>query len=86
MACNSPELHAILIVSCSVFNSSKDGPFNQTLAYLWSFLNITAHVSIIFCNFAVKQQKSIMAKLNGIRVVLAERVGIGKAFDNLSIG
>ena len=37
------------------------------------FLSISAFVSIIFCNFAVKQQKSIMAKLNRIRVVLAER-------------
>ena len=32
------------------------------------FLSISAFVSIIFCNFAVKQQKSIMAKLNRIRV------------------
>ena len=52
---------------------SKDWPFNQHLAHLWSFLSISAFVSIIFCNFAVKQQKSIMAKLNRIRVVLAER-------------
>ena len=56
-----------------VINSSKDWPINQILAYLWSFLSISACVSIIFCNFAVKQQKSIMAKLNRIRVVLAER-------------
>ena len=34
---------------------------------------MSAFVSINFCNFAVKQQKSIMAKLNRIRVVLAER-------------
>ena len=32
------------------------------------FLSISAFVSINFCNFAVKQQKSIMAKLNRIRV------------------
>ena len=57
----------------SVLYSSKDWSFNQNLAYLWSFLSISAFVSIIFCNFAVKQQKSIMAKLNRIRVVLAER-------------
>ena len=56
-----------------VINSSKDWSFNQNLAYLWSFLSISAFVSINFCNFAVKQQKSIMAKLNRIRVVLAER-------------
>ena len=43
------------------------------MAHLWSFLSILAFVSIIFCNFAVKQQKSIMAKFNRIRVVLAER-------------
>ena len=47
--------------------------FIQIFAYLWSFLSISAFVSIIFCNFAVKQQKSIMAKLNRIRVVIAER-------------
>ncbi len=41
--------------------------------YLWSFLSISAFVSIIFRIFAIKQQKSIMAKLNRIRVVLAER-------------
>ena len=50
--------------------SSKDWSFNQILAYLCSLLSISAFVSIIFCNFAVKQQKSIMAKLNRIRVVL----------------
>ena len=49
--------------------SSKDWSFNQVLAYLWCFLSISAFVSINFCNFAVKQQKSIMAKLNRIRVV-----------------
>ena len=56
-----------------VIYSSKDWPFNQILAHLWSFLSISAFVSINFCNFAAKQQKSIMAKLNRIRVVLAER-------------
>ena len=56
-----------------VMYSSKDWSFNQILAHLWSFLSISAFVSIIFCNFAVKQQKSIMAKFNRIRVVLAER-------------
>ena len=35
---------------------SKDWPFNQILACLWSFLSISAFVSIIICNFAVKQQ------------------------------
>ena len=38
-----------------VLCSSKDWSFNQNLAYLWSFLSISAFVSIIFCNFAVKQ-------------------------------
>ncbi len=52
--------------------SSKDWSFNQILAHLWSFLSRLAFVTINFCNFAVKQQKSIMAKLNRIRVVLAE--------------
>lgn len=36
-------------------------------------MSISAFVSINFCNFAVKQQKSIMAKLKRIRVVLVER-------------
>ena len=45
-----------------VINPSKDWFFNQILAYLWSFLSTSAFVLIIFCNFAVKQQKSIMAK------------------------
>ena len=40
----------------SVLYSSKDWSFNQNLAYLWSFLSISAFVPIIFCNFAVKQQ------------------------------
>jgi DNA-binding XRE family transcriptional regulator len=56
----------------SVLYLSKDWSFNQILAHLWSFLSISAFVTINFCNFAVKQQKSIMAKLNRIRVVLAE--------------
>ena len=56
-----------------VINPSKDWSFSQFLAYLCSFLSILAFVPINFCNFAVKQQKSIMAKLNRIRVVLAER-------------
>ena len=56
-----------------VFNPSKDLSFNQILAYLWSFLSISSFVPINFCNFAIIQQKSIMAKLNRIRVVLAER-------------
>ena len=43
----------------NVMSSSKDWSFNQILAYLWSFLSISAFV--------------IMAKLNRIRVVLAER-------------
>ena len=63
----------IIISMNIVMYLSKDWSFNQILAYLWSFLSISAFVSIIFCNFAVKQQKSIMAKLNRIRVVLAER-------------
>ena len=65
--------HYIIISMNIVMSSSKDWSFNQILAYLWSFLSISAFVSIIFCNFVVKQQKSIMAKLNRIRVVLAER-------------
>ena len=39
-----------------VMSSSKDWSFNQILAHLWSFLSISAFVSIIFCNFAIKQQ------------------------------
>ena len=54
-------------------SSSKDWSFNQIVAYLWNFLSISAFVSIIFCKFAIKQKKSIMAKLNRIRVVIAER-------------
>ena len=34
---------------------SKDWSFNQILAYFWSFLSISAFVSIIICIFAVKQ-------------------------------
>ena len=56
-----------------VMYPSNDWPFCQILAYLCVFLSISAFVPIIFCNFAVKQEKSIMAKLNRIRVVLAER-------------
>ena len=33
--------------------SSKDWSFNQVLAYLRSFLSISAFVSINFCNFVV---------------------------------
>ncbi len=39
-----------------VINPSKDWSFNQILAYLWSFLSISAFVPIIFFNFVVKQQ------------------------------
>ena len=46
----------IIISMNIVIYSSKDWPFNQILACLWSFLSISAFVSIIFCNFAVKQQ------------------------------
>jgi len=46
-----------LIISMNiVMYSSKDWSFNQILAHLWSFLSISAFVSINFCNFAVKQQ------------------------------
>ena len=55
-----------------VMYSSKYWSFNQILAYLWSFLSISAFVLIIFCNFALEQEKTIMAKLNRIRIVLAE--------------
>ena len=43
-----------------VIYSSKDWPFNQILAYLWSFLSISAFVSINFCNFAVKNYQTIV--------------------------
>ena len=56
-----------------VLYPSKDWSFCQIVAYLCIFLSISAFVSIFLCNFAVKQEKSIMAKLNRIRVVLAER-------------
>ena len=46
----------IIISMNIVMSSSKDCSFNQNLAYLWSFLSISAFVSINFCNFAVKQQ------------------------------
>ena len=55
-----------------VMSSSKDWSFNQILAYSWSFLSISAFVSIVFCIFTHKQEKTIMAKLNRIRIVLAE--------------
>ena len=51
------QIHIIIIISMNiVMYLSKDWPFNQILAYLWSFLSISAFVSIIFCNFAIKQQ------------------------------
>ena len=56
-----------------VIYPSKDWPFNQILTYLCSFLSMLAFVLIIICNFAVNQQKSVMPKLNRIRVVFAER-------------
>ena len=46
----------IIISMNIVMYLSKDWSFNQILAYLWSFLSISAFVSINFCNFAVKQQ------------------------------
>ena len=56
-----------------VIYPSNDWPFNQILTYLCSFLSMLAFVLIIICNFAVNQQKSVMPKLNRIRVVFAER-------------
>ena len=51
------QIHIIIIISMNiVMSSSKDWSFNQILAYLWSFLSISAFVSMIFCNFAIKQQ------------------------------
>jgi hypothetical protein len=43
--------------------SPKDWSFNQILACLWSFLSISAFVSINFCNFAVKRQKIYHGKV-----------------------
>jgi len=43
--------------------SPKDWSFNHILACLWSFLSISAFVSISFCNFAVKQQKIYHGKV-----------------------
>ena len=43
-----------------VMSSSKDWSFNQILACLWSFLSISAFVSINFCNFAVKNYQTIV--------------------------
>ena len=45
----------------------------KTLIDWIRLLKNSASITIIFGNFAVKQLKSIMAKLNRIRVVLAER-------------
>ena len=67
-------LYIIISVNIVMY-SSKDWSFNQILAYLYSFFEHIGIFSIIFCNFAVKQQKSIMAKLNRIRIVLAEHAG-----------
>ena len=39
-----------------VMYSSKDWSFDQILAYLWSFLSISAFGSINYCIFAIKQQ------------------------------
>ena len=47
-------LYIIISMNIVVY-SSKDWSFNQILACLWSFLSISAFVSIIFCNFAIKQ-------------------------------
>ena len=50
----------IIISMNIVIYSSKDWPFNQILACLWSFLSISAFVSINFCNFAVKNYQTIV--------------------------
>ena len=55
-----------------VMYPSNDWPFCQILAYLCVFLSISTFIPINFCNLAVKQEKTIMAKLNRIRIVLAE--------------
>ena len=41
----------IIISMNIVMSTSKDWSFIQIFAYLWSFLSISAFVSIIFCNF-----------------------------------
>jgi DNA-binding Xre family transcriptional regulator len=51
----------------------KIGLFINLLRVCFRFLKISAFITIIICKFAVQQEKSIMAKLNRIRVVLAER-------------
>ena len=50
----------IIISMNIVMSSSKDWPFNQILACLWSFLSISAFVSINICNFAVKNYQTIV--------------------------
>ena len=50
----------IIISMNIVIYSSKDWSFNQILACLWSFLSISAFVSINFCNFAVKNYQTIV--------------------------
>ena len=49
------QIHIIISINI-VMSSSKDWSFNQILANFWSFLSISAFVSIIFYNFAIKQQ------------------------------
>ena len=48
-------LYIIISMNIVVY-SSKDWSFSQILACLWSFLSISAFVSINFCIFAIKQQ------------------------------
>ena len=49
--------YTLYIISVNiVLYSSKNWSFNQNLAYLLSFLSISAFVSINFCIFAIKQQ------------------------------
>ena len=72
----SPKLSLYPLIKNAWLLPFKYQKIDISLKFLldWTLLlQIAASTTIIFSNFAVKQQKSIMATLNRIRVVLAER-------------
>lgn len=48
---------AVELKISGVHTHQKNGHFINNFAYLWSFLSISAFVSIFLCNFADKQEK-----------------------------
>ena len=65
--------HTIITSMKILMITSKNWLFNHFFLDISVFLSNYTINSIFFIKFTDKQQKSIMAKLNRIRVVLAER-------------